>query len=425
MAVGIFTDAEAAALATRSIEKYASDIYARNVLLQQIGRRKAGGLKHEFSVKLGGSSVSRSYTTGSQNAAVVGRRKGYTTTQEVFSFGLVDGPADRSSQGKGDSRVDLYADAESDARGRGAMLLEHILIMGRGYGEMSYVSAHTGTTGSVTITLRNRRDARLYKVGDIVEFADTPDAAIRTGYMTITAVNGSATTAQISGTMGGSGDLSAGSGVDGAAMSLKGNLSNGNGRVFPMGLKGLFTRLAGDTNSGANFQGLGARSDDFVALAGHDFNHGNDSVIDAVENAVDEIEIYNGSEIDLVLMSTNKWRSMQRDAAEGQFQVTTVPARGIPDTAFSNSAVSYLTSRGRKVLLRGSPDVDDTDIFYLDTNWIDFVSPNPVPFTPIDKNRGWFSLQPSGVDANKLSLVATGDLVCEAFCYQGHGTFNS
>lgn len=422
MAVGIFTDSEAAALATKSHEKYAMDIYSRNILLQSIGRKKAGGLQHEFSVKLGGSSVSRDYGTGSQNATVVSRKKGVATPKEVFSFGLVDGPADRSSMGKGDSRVDLYADAESDARGRGAQLLEHIMIMGRGYGEMSYVAGHTGTTGTVTITLQNRRDARLYKAGDIVEFAATPDAALATGYLTLTAVNGSATTAQLTGTAGGSFDATS---IDGYAMALKGMLSNNTGRVAPMGLKGLFTRLAADTNSGANFQGLGARSTDFVFLAGHDFNHANDSVVDAIENAVDEIETINGSDIDLVLCSTDKWRQAQRDLGEGQFQVVTVPARGIPETAFSNSAISFLTSRGRRIVLRGSPDVDNTDIFYLDTDWIDVVSPNPVPFTPIGKDRGWYSLQPAGVDANKLSLVTTCDVICTAFCYQGHGTFNS
>src|SRR6266550_3827164 len=105
MAVGIFADSEAAALATKSVEKYAVDIYQKNVLLQSIGRRKAGGLQHEFTVKLGGSSVSRSYTTGSSNAVVVSRRKGTASPKEIFGFGLVDGPADRSSMGKGDSRV--------------------------------------------------------------------------------------------------------------------------------------------------------------------------------------------------------------------------------------------------------------------------------------------------------------------------------
>jgi hypothetical protein len=423
MAVGIFTDSEAAALATKSISKYAKDIYGSQILLPKIGRRKAGGRQHEFSVKLGGSSVNRSYSTGSTNAVIVSRKMGIASPKEVFSFGLVDGPADRSSQGAGDSRVDLYADAESDARGRGAQLLEHVLIMGRGYGEMGYVTAHTGTTGSVTFTLKNRRDARLIKVDDILEFADTPDVAIRTGYMTVTAV--ASKTGIISGTMGGSGDFSAGATVDGAAYSLKGNLSNGNGRVFPMGLKGMFTRLTADVSSGANFQGLGDRLSNDVYLAGHDFTLGNESVIDAIEDMSDEIETINGSDVDMFLVSTDKWRQAQRDLGEGQFTIVPSGGRGLPDAVFSNKAISFLTAKGRQVYLMGSPDMDNVDIYALDTDWIDLVSPNPVPFTPVGKDRGWFSLQPSGVDANKLSLVTTAELVCTAFAYQGHGTFNS
>jgi len=419
MAVGIFTDSEAAALATKSVEKYAQDIYSKNVLLRSIGRKKAGGRQHEFSIKLGGSSVSRSYTTGSQNAVVVSRVMGTASPKEVFGFGLVDGPADRSSMGKGDSRVDLYADAESDARGRASQLLEHTLIMGRGYGEMSYVLAHTGTTGTVTITLKNRRDARLYKAGDVVEFAATPDAALATGYVTLTKVNASATTAQLTGTAGGSFDATS---IDGYAMSLKGNLSNNTGRVWPVGLKGLFTRLAGDL---ANFQGITDRSSDAVFLAGHDFSLGNDSVIDAVENMGDEISSISGSDVDMFLCSTDKWRQAQRDLGEGQFQIVTVSGRGIPEAVFSNKAISFLNSHGKQVILQGSPDCDNTDIYALDTDWIDMVSPNPVPFTPIGKDRGWYSLQPAGVDANKLSLVATCELICTAFGFQGHGTFNS
>lgn len=421
MAVGIFTDSEAAALATKSVDKYAVDIYSKNIVLSSIGRKKAGGRQHEFSVKLGGSSVGRDYGTGSTNAVVVSRKMGTASPKEIFAFGLVDGPADRSSMGKGDSRVDLYADAESDARGRASQLLEHWLVMGRGYGEMSYVTAYTGTTGAVTLTLRNRRDARLYKAGDIIEFADTPDAAIRTGYCTLTAVNASALTAQLSGTMGGSGDLSAGATAVGAAISLKGNLSNNTGRVVPVGLKALFTRTAGDLSS---FQGL-TRTTDTVFLAGHDFDHGNDSVIDAVETMGDEIETISGSDVDMFLVSTDKWRQAQRDLGEGQFTIVTVPGRGIPETVFSNSAISFLTSKGKRVILRGSPDCDNTDIYALDTDWIDMISPNPIPFTPVGKDRGWFSLQPNGVDANKLSLVATLETVCTAFGYQGHGTFTS
>jgi hypothetical protein len=195
--------------------------------------------------------------------------------------------------------------------------------------------------------------------------------------------------------------------------------------VFPVGLKGLFTRLTADTSSGANFQGLGDRLSNDVFLAGHDFTLGNESVIDAIEDMSDEIETINGSDVDMFLVSTDKWRQAQRDLGERQFTIVPSGGRGLPDAVFSNKAISFLTAKGRQVYLMGSPDVDNVDIYALDTDWIDLVSPNPVPFTPVGKDRGWFSLQPSGVDANKLSLVTTAELVCTAFAYQGHGTFNS
>jgi len=127
----------------------------------------------------------------------------------------------------------------------------------------------------------------------------------------------------------------------------------------------------------------------------------------------------------MFLCSTDKWRQAQRDLGEGQFQIVTVSGRGIPEAVFSNKAISFISGSGKQILLRGSPDVDNTDMYALDTDWIDWVSPNPIPFTPVGKDRGWFSLQPAGVDANKLSLVATGDIICTAFGFQGHATFNS
>jgi len=416
---GIFTSAEAAALETRAIEKYASDIYAPNIYLSRIGRKKLGGKRHEFSVKLGGSGVSRSYSTGSANAVVVGRVEGVAVPQEVFSFAMVNGPGARSAAGKGDSRVDLFADAESDARGRGAMVLQHLLIMGRGYGEMSYVSSVTGTTGAVTVTLVNRRDARLYKAGDVITAAATPDAALDAASVTLTKVD--VGTGILSGNASG-GSVAAWAGY---AIAISGMLSNNSGRVAPMGLVGLLTRTAGDLAAAA-IQGLPDRTTDAVMLAGHNFSLGTSSVEDAVDTMYDEITTISGADPDLVLISTDKWRQLQQDRSEKQFEIISIPGRGFDESVFSNKALAMLTSKGKKIAIIGSPDVNNTDIFMLDTDWIDWVSPFPVPFASADMvDRGWFSLAPAGTDAYKNVLVATGEQVCTAFGFQGHGTFTS
>lgn len=415
--MSIFSTSEEAILVSRSHESEIAAIYGSNPLLAHIGRKKAGGRQHDYSIDLGGANVSPSYANGQAVSAPGGARGATALPRELFSFGKVLGPAERSGMGKENARIDLFAKEEYRARMGGAQRLERLIVGGRGFGAIGYVASYTGTTGTVTMTLANRRDARFFKKDMVIELADDEaTGGPRTGYVTLTKV--AANTGVLTGTCGGSADLSAGATAVGAAIAPKGTFVSGV-RVVPTGLCGLISRTAGDL---ANFDGISDRSEDLVMLAGNYVELGSMSPLDAINSMLDEVGMYS-DETDLVLLPTDKYRQLSDDLGANKRE-TTASGR-FPNSVINTKAISIIGRNGNEVKIVGTDNLDPRDAFALSTKYLDLVSPQPVPFTPADGERGWHDRKAAGADEKELVLVATATMICTNFAAQCRGRFNA
>jgi len=414
--MSIFSTNEAGALKERWVGKMLKDTYEGNVLLTVLGSpMKAGGRLHHFTLFGGGASTGADYGTASGLVQAPQYLDGEVQVALNYGFGKVSNVAAKAAKGSENGVVDLFAQAASDARARCAAVVNHKMLVSRGFGEVSYVKSHTGTTGTVTITLQNPRDSRLYRVGDQIEMKDDPaTASLRTGYVTITKI----APGVLTGTCGGSADLSAGGGADGAAIGFKGDMANSTARTGIIGLKGWLTRTSGDLSSFCNLD----RTINEDLMAGSYAPLGNLSVRDAIDQLSDLVTSYNAAGNMVCLVSTANYRQLQQDLGD-HCPIGNFSGSFPKETNINFGSIKFTTSSGKTVEVIGTPSLDK-EVFMIDPDYVAPVCPDAEMITTDGGEDGWISLEPAGEDAMRFKCVFQGNLVVTAPLLQAAGLFS-
>ncbi len=380
----IFTASELANLHERYLKKYAQNTFTRNLILSHIQREKMGGNPHPLTIRLGGGSVGANFQEGLARNKAVSRVKAKIEQALLYGWGVVDGFAQVASEGGENAVVEEMGDAEDYCDQRMAQRLEKFIVDGAGYGTIGFVSSFTGTTAGVTITLKNKSDCLYVKTDDRLVIKDNEaTASLRTGYVTVTGVDPS--TGIISGTMGGSGDLT--TMVAGAAVGHSADMANSTAYTQIVGLRGWITR----TGLTADFMGLGTnvRSANPVDLAGWVFSTGTMGIRDVVNALTDAQFGVAGANPKMILMSVSAHRELQDDLGD---MVRYEDSSGTVGINFEG--IKFKTAAGHNVLCYPHSALDK-DVYSLDPEWLHLFTPKAQLFEPRDTrnpDRGWMTM---------------------------------
>jgi len=416
--MSIFNANEFGGLKDRWAKGFLKDIYGTNAFLTAVGAPvPAGGRAHPFVLFGGGASTGSDYATAAGAVQPSIYNQGTAPVAVQYGFGKVTSLSLMAGEGKENAVVDLYAQAESDARMRAAQVVNHKMLVSRGFGEISYVKSHTGTTSGVTITLQNPRDSRLYRVGDKIELKDdAATASLRTGYILLTKV----APGVLTGTCQGSADLSAGGGADGAAIGFKGDMANDTSRNGIIGLKGWISRTSSDLS---NFCGLADRTVDEVTMAGHFLaNLGNTSTRDAIDQLADLTSSYNAAGNQVCFVSVEQYRQLQQDLGD-HTPIGNFSGSFPKETQINFGSIKFVASNGKTIEVVGTQDLDK-EIFLIDPDHLEIACPEAEMIVPVGGERGWIDLQAGGEDAMRFKCVFQGQLIVTGPLVMAGGLFS-
>jgi hypothetical protein len=393
----IFTNNELASLKETAIDRYVADVYPNNVLLSHIQREPMGGSPHPLAIKISGASIGGVFTNAIATAREVGRLEAKLNERLIYSIGYVNGPGSRSSKGAGKKAiVDLAKDCESDTKMRGSSMLEKYLISSTGFGEFFAVASHTGTTGTVTITLKNPADALFIKKNDKLQFKDVANTAtLRTGDLLVTGVDSQ--TGIVTGTGEASFDASAGSTIDGAVGGFNGDLTNTTAQSGIIGLPGWLNRTSMDVDGLLTAD----RTSNPQETSGW-VTTGNLSVRDSINLMGNQTFQVSGANPSIVLVGTQDFQDLQDDLGD---RVVIQPDKGTVPVNFDG--IKFLTAKGKPVMVYPTPALQK-DRYMLDPKSLHLVTPEAEIWQPIANygDRGFRTLE--NADALRLDLGFQG-----------------